>query len=165
MIDAIILNLQRGVKLLNSIDDHIYRDNSVAPYYSSIGGHMRHILDIFDCAFEGMDSRKIDLTKRKRNVLAEEKTAPGLQYFYSIIENLEDLKDRDLNFVVNVKDDLGLGIIETEYTMSSLLIQAHSHAIHHFASLGYVNSQLGIELPDPDFGYNPSTPRNKGTEV
>ena len=165
MIDAIIFNLQRGVKLLHSVDDNVYSDNSVAPYYSSIGGHMRHILDIFDCAFEGMDSRKIDLTKRKRNSLAEQKVDSGLQYFYRIIEKLEFLKDKDLDFMVDVKDDLGLGIVETNYTMASVLIQAHSHAIHHFASLGYVISQLGIELPDSDFGYNPSTPREKETEV
>ena len=49
MIQAIIYNLQRGVKLLNAIDDEQYSDNSIAPYYSSIGIHMRHILDVFDC--------------------------------------------------------------------------------------------------------------------
>jgi len=42
-----------------------------------------------------------------------------------------------------------------------VLIQAHSHAIHHFASIGYIICKLGIELPDTDFGYNPSTPRCK----
>ena len=165
MIDAIIQNLQRGVNLLNAIDDEVYSDRSVAPYYSSIGGHMRHILDIFDCAFEGIDSRKIDLSKRKRNSFAEEKVVFGLQYFYTIIERLEALKGEDLNFMVEVKDDLGMGVIKAPYTMASLLIQAHSHAIHHFASLGYVISQLGVELPDKDFGYNPTTPKNKATEA
>jgi len=165
MIDAIIQNLRRGVKLLNAIDNNVYSDRSVAPYYSSIGGHMRHILDIFDCAFEGIDSGKIDLTKRKRNSLAEEKVDFGLQYFYTIIEKLEALKGEDLSFKVEVKDDLGMGIVNAPYTMASLLIQAHSHAIHHFASLGYVISQLGVELSDKDFGYNPTTPRNKAMEA
>ncbi len=165
MINAIILNLQRGVKLLNALDDKVYSDKSVVPYYSSIGGHIRHILDIFDCAFEGVDTGKIDLTERKRNSLAEKKVEFGLQYFYMVIDKLEALKGKDLNFMVEVKDDLGLGVVDTPYTMASLLIQAHSHAIHHFASLGYVISQLGVELPDKDFGYNPTTPRNKGMEA
>jgi hypothetical protein len=45
--------------------------------------------------------------------------------------------------------------------LSSALIQTHRHAIHHFASIGYIINQLGIELPDNDFGYNPTTPRNQ----
>ena len=41
----------------------------------------------------------------------------------------------------------------------SVLIQTHSHAIYYFASLGYIISQLGIELPDDDFEFNPTTPK------
>ena len=49
MIPAIVINLERGVNLLNSISDEQYSNTTVAPYYSSIGRHMRHILDVFDC--------------------------------------------------------------------------------------------------------------------
>ena len=61
--------------------------------------------------------------------------------------------------IISISDDLGTGIVTANYTLGSALIQAHSHAIHHFASVGYVISQLGIELPDEDFGFNPTTPR------
>ena len=165
MIEAIVLNLQRGVKLLNTLDDAQYSDRSVPPYYSSIGGHMRHILDIFDCIFDGMEAGKINLTKRKRNLLAEENLQYGLKYFDEIILKLKNLKEVDFNRIVEVKDDLGLGVLEAKYTLGAVLIQAHSHAIHHFASLGYVISHLGIELPDADFGYNPTTPRNENLQV
>jgi len=161
MIQAVIYNLQRGVKLLNAIDDEQYSDSSVAPYYSSIGIHMRHILDVFDCIFDGLETKKVDLSARKRNELAERKVAFGLQYFDTVIKQLEDLKSADLDVKVEVRDDLGLGMITANYTLASALIQAHSHAIHHFASIGYVISQLGIQLPDADFGYNPTTPRGK----
>ena len=160
MIQAIIFNLQRGVKLLNSIDDSQYSDSSVAPYYSSIGIHMRHILDVFDCIFDGLETKQVDLSARKRNELAENKVAFGLQYYEEIYEKLESLKSADLDVKVEVKDDLGLGMVTANYTLASALIQAHSHAIHHYASIGYIISQLGINLPDSDFGYNPTTPRN-----
>jgi len=159
MITAIVHNLNRGVKLINSIDDKQYSDISVAPYNSSIGGHMRHILDVFDCIFDGLETGKVDLAARKRNELAEQKTAFGLDYFANTITKLNSLKDIDLNQIVAVNDDLGLGVITQNYTLGSALIQAHSHAIHHFASLGYLIHQLGIDLPDNDFGYNPTTPR------
>jgi len=161
MISAITHNLQRGIKLLNAIDDKQYGDNTIAPYHSSIGIHMRHILDVFDCIFSGLESRKVDLSARKRNELAETKVDFGLMYFEEIIEKLEKLESENLDIVVEVKDDLGLGVVTANYTLASALIQAHSHAIHHFASIGYVISQLGINLPDSDFGYNPTTPRDK----
>ena len=161
MIQAIIYNLQRGVKLINAMDDAQYSDSSIPPYYSSIGIHMRHILDVFDCIFDGLESKKVDLSARKRNELAEKKVQFGLQYFDQVIEKLEYLKSVNLDVRVEVKDDLGLGMITANYTLASALIQAHSHAIHHFASIGYIISQLGIQLPDADFGYNPTTPRDK----
>lgn len=160
MILAITTNLQRGVKLLNVISENQYIDKSVAPYYSSIGIHMRHILDIFDCVFTGLESKKVDLAARKRNELVENKVELGLAYFNEIITKLESLRNENLDVLIEVKDDLGLGVVTVNYTMASALIQAHSHAIHHFASIGYIISQLGIELPDADFGYNPTTPRN-----
>ncbi len=159
MIKAIVYNLNRGVKLLNSIDDNQYSDNSIAPYNSSIGGHIRHILDIFDCIFDGLETGEVNLAARKRNELAEQKTAFGLNYIQQIIEKLNDLKNIDLDQIIAVKDNLGLGEIVQNYTLGSALIQAHSHAIHHFASLGYLIHQLGINLPDNDFGYNPTTPK------
>ncbi len=159
MIDAIENNLNRGVKLLNSINDSEYSDTSVKPYHSSIGIHIRHILDMFDCVFYGLDTKEIDLAARKRNTLPEQKTAMGLVYFDEIISQLNNLKSTDLEQVIKVSDDLGLGVVTTKYTVASILAQAHSHAIHHFASIGYIISQLGIELPDADFGYNPTTPK------
>lgn len=164
MLKAIELNLQRGVKLLQSIDDEQYSNTSVEPYHSSIGGHMRHILDVFDCIFCGLEAKNIDLSARKRNEFAEQKTTFGLNYFQEILDKLDQLSNENLDQLVAVTDDLGLGKVTTNYTLASVLIQAHSHAIHHFASIGYIISKLGIELPDADFGYNPSTPRNKVTE-
>lgn len=159
MIPAIIQNLNRGVNLLNSINDQEYADNSTAPYYSSIGIHMRHILDVFDCILRGIEEKNIDLTSRKRNELAEIKVEFGLNYFDQVMSKLSSLEKEDLDMMVIVKDDLGQGMITANYTLAAALIQAHSHAIHHFASIGYIISQMGINLPDGDFGYNPTTPR------
>ena len=145
--------------MLNSINDQEYANNSTAPYYSSIGIHMRHILDVFNCIFEGIEKGQIDLSARQRNQLAESKVAVGLDYFDHIISLLKEVREEDLNRLVEVKDDLGLGMITANYTIAAALIQAHSHAIHHFASIGYIISQMGINLPDGDFGYNPTTPR------
>ena len=163
MLQAIEKNLTRGIKLLENISDEDYSNTSIAPYYSSIGGHMRHVLDVFDCIFEGLPVCNVNLIKRKRNLIIENKTDEGIQYFKSIISKLESIENRDLNEIIQVTDDLGEGVVTANYTVASVLIQAHSHAIHHFASVGYVISQLGIDLPDEDFGFNPTTPKEAKT--
>jgi len=160
MFPAIIKNLQRGITLLHTISDEEYSNTTVAPYYSSIGGHMRHVLDVFDCIFAGLEKGEVNLTARKRNPLAETQTQYGIAYFEKIIQQLHTISDTDIDKKVRVIDDLGLGIYNANYTLSAALIQAHSHAIHHFASVGYIISQLNIALPDADFGYNPTTPQN-----
>ncbi len=160
MIDAIDMNLKRGVKLLNNISDHVYRDKSVAPYHSSIGTHMRHVLDMFTCVFDGIDDHNIDLSSRRRNSLAEEKVNEGIKYFNEVLVNLSSLKQNNFNQEVFITDDLGLGKVTTKSTLGGILIQAHSHAIHHYASVGYIIHQLGVDLPDTDFGFNPTTQKS-----
>ncbi|MCL7753042.1 DinB family protein [Polaribacter sp. Z022] len=159
MIDAIEKNLQRGINLLNKISDDQFADASVAPYYSSIGCHMRHILDVFSCVFDGLETNSIYLNKRNRNQLVEQKTNLGIDYFESIINKLKQLDASDFEKSYAVTDDLGLGVETANYTLGAILMQAHSHAIHHFASVGYIIYHLGLELPDADFGFNPSTPK------
>jgi len=159
MIEAVIKNLQRGVQLLHSIDDGKYTDRSIPPYFSSIGGHIRHILDIFDCILDGLPTKKINLIHRNRNEIIETQTQEALRYFKKIMDGLMRLEQEDLNQLIEVTDDLGSGEFTQKYTLGSALMQAHSHAIHHFAILGYIIYQLNISLPDEDFGYNPTTPR------
>lgn len=161
MVDAIEKNLERGIKLLNSISDEEYSNCTVPPYYSSIGNNMRHILDVFSCIFKGVDNGIIDFSDRERNELAQQKTQAGIAYFDVILEGLEKIKDYNFDTIVAVTDDLGTGEITANYTLGSALIQAHSHTIHHYASIGFIINQLGIELPDADFGYNPTTPRKE----
>lgn len=158
MIEAIEKNLQKGILLLSTISEEQYKNTNIRPYYSSIGGHIRHIMDVFDCFFDGYSSGNIDLTARKRNTLAEEQIEVGVDYISSTISKLKAIVNDDLNRLVFVTDDLGLGRVTASYTVSAILIQAHSHAIHHYASIGYIIDQLGIELPDEDFGFNPTTP-------
>lgn len=159
MIDAIERNLQRGIHLVEHISDQQYSDNSVGPYYSSIGTHMRHILDVFDAVLEGIETKKIDLTNRKRNLLAEQQTQEGLRYFSQIVSQLQQLRSYDYSTTYEVTDNMGDGRVTVNYTLGAILMQAHSHAIHHFASVGIIIYQLGISLPDDEFGYNPTTPK------
>lgn len=158
----ILDNLQRGETLLSHLEQAQFSDKSVGPYYSSIGGHFRHILDVFACIFIGLDDGLIDLTARERNELVETNTGSALTYLERTVNQLKTLENLSPTTLLAVVDDLGQGQVTVEYTLGSALCQAHSHAIHHFACIGYVLEQLEVNIPDSRFGYNPTTPEMTG---
>ena len=159
MIGTIIKNLDKATYLLDSISQEQYVNTSVAPYNSSIGGHVRHVLDVFVCVFKGLENNEIDLTLRDRNLEVEQEIEKCKEYINLVISNLNEINSAELNKLVSVVDDLGNGKEKAIYTLGAILIQAHSHATHHYASIGYIIHQLGIELPDDAFGFNPTTPK------
>lgn len=161
MIAAIEKNLRKGISLLENISESEYADSSVPPYFSSIGCHIRHILDVFNGVLNGYPDGLIDLTLRERNELIEQKLSLGIQYFQDIISRLHQLSDNDLNSEIHLIDNMGLGNEKVRTTLGAVLMRAQSHAIHHYASLGYVIHQLGIQLPDNEFGFNPTTPKKE----
>ena len=64
-------NLERVENLIRLLDSRSFSNTNTGPYYSSVGGHLRHILDVFACIVRGADSGVVDLTDRRRGTLAE----------------------------------------------------------------------------------------------
>ncbi len=161
MITAIKKNLEKSSLLLKSIDQNLYIDKSIPPYFSSLGSHTRHILDFFQCIFTGYREGVIDLTKRERNLVQEENLFAGIAYLNDVLDMLGALTNEDLQTKVIIKDNLGEGIEKVSCTLAAVLFQANSHVTHHYAIIGFIIYQLGIDLPDTDFGYNPTTPKKE----
>lgn len=159
LIQSTLHTLQNTNVLLAALSNSDLSNNSIAPYYSSIGSHVRHILDFYDCILTHDD--KVDLTARKRQVNVETDCASALNYLKELQKNLKIIDEKTLNRTVLVTDDLGLGKTEIEYTFSALLAQANSHTIHHYAIINYILDGLGISIKDETFGYNPTTPKSE----
>jgi len=159
IIQSTLKTLQKSQILLDNLCNDQLCDSSVSPYYSSIGSHIRHILDFYECLFLlNLDGNKIDLTARSRNKSVESDCVCAQDYLNLIIGKLR-AASFDINDTVMVIDDLGLGKTEILYTYGALLAQANSHTIHHYAIINYIFDSLGIEMNDSEFGYNPTTPK------
>ena len=158
VIDSTINTLRKTNILLDEISNEQLSNCSVPPYYSSIGSHIRHILDFYDCILKMDSSKQVDLTARTRNKRVESDCKIASCYLNIIIEKL-NLFDYDMNETVEVIDDLGMGTTKIIYTIGALFAQANSHTIHHYAIINYIFEKLGIVLNDDDFGYNPTTPK------
>lgn len=163
IIQSTLKTLQKSQVLLDHLSNAQLCDASVSPYYSSIGCHIRHILDFYDCIFSVDENGKVDLTARSRNKAVECDCGCAQDYLSAIVGKLNSATF-DINDTVLVTDDLGLGKTEIPYTYGSLLAQANSHTIHHYAIINYIFDSLGIVINDSEFGYNPTTPKEVSAE-
>lgn len=161
MIKAIEKNFEKGIYLLSIISDAQYSNQSVPPYFSSIGSHFRHTLDMFSCVINGFNIGNIDFTIRERNKLTEQKCEVGILYSNTLLKKIKLFTEQDLKSVILITDDFGFGKHTAKTTLRAALMQAQSHAIHHYATIGFIIYQLGIDLPENDFGYNPTTTNKK----
>ena len=158
VIQSALKTLQKSRYLLINLKDEQLSNTSIPPYNSSIGSHIRHILDFYECIFNIDSEKHIDLTARSRNKDVETCCIQSEAYLNLITDKLKNL-DYDLDEIVKVTDDLGLGKVTMTYTLVAVLSQANSHAIHHYAIINYILNGLNISLADSDFGYNPTTPK------
>lgn len=158
IIQSTLKTLQKSKNILSNLTDEDLCNTSVSPYYSSIGSHIRHILDFYDCVLKKDSNSRIDLTARSRNKDVESHCLDATSYLNTIIEKLQNL-DCEVDDTVTAIDDLGLGKIEIQYTYGALFAQANSHTIHHYAIINYIFDRLGLVIKDEDFGYNPTTPK------
>lgn len=162
IIQSTLKTLQKTQIILDHLTNTQLCDTSVPPYHSSIGSHIRHILDFYDCIFNLNTENSIDLTARSRNKDVESDCDCAQNYLNTIISKLKNFS-LGISDNVIVIDDLGLGKIEITYTYGCLFAQANSHTIHHYATINYIFNTLGFVIKDSDFGYNPTTP--KATKV
>jgi len=158
IIESSLITLQKAKYLLEILSDEELTNASVSPYYSSIGSHIRHIYDFYDCALDINDENTVDLTARKRITSIENCCNTASSYFDSIVDRLSN-SEIELNKPIVVIDDLGSGKMNIDYTFSALIAQANSHTIHHYAIINYILDRLDIKVSDSDFGYNPTTPK------
>lgn len=162
IIQSTIQTLKKSHELLTTLTNEQFGNASVSPYYSSIGSHIRHIYDFYDCALS-VTNGCVDLTARKRIVAIENSCDSAMQAFETIMNDLTQLDTLKGKEIV-VIDDLGMGKMEINYTYDALLAQGNSHTIHHYAIINYILDRLNIKIEDSDFGYNPTTPK-KGTPL
>lgn len=159
LLESCLKTLYKTRNLLTVLEDEQFTDKSVAPYYSSIGSHIRHILDFYNCIVNEKADR-VNLMSRERNLEVESSCTNALKYL-AFLENSLKSMNPDEDRILVVTDDLGCGSISLKYTFGALMAQANSHTIHHYAIINYILEQLGITIEDSRFGFNPTTPKTE----
>lgn len=152
--------LQQGLGLLESCGES-YAQVVAAPFDASIGQHYRHVLEHFHCLLLGANSGEVNYDARKRDARIETEIAFATGATNEVMHQIELWNDDTLAERCNTLSSLAYHSDSPSFISSNLgreLAYCIGHAIHHFAIIRLLSSQVGVEVP-VDFGCAPSTLR------
>jgi uncharacterized damage-inducible protein DinB len=168
LVEANVCRLRQAWELLERISDESYSSSpaEIAPHRA--GGHMRHILEFYECFLSGLEWSHIDYDARRRDPEIETCRRAAISRIEAIIVALrtEPLLSTDAAIWVRMEDAVDTGIAESFLTSSigRELQTLSSHTIHHFALIAMTLRLQGHPVP-ADFGMAPSTLRHLRSQV
>ncbi len=126
---------------------------------NTIGQHIRHIIELFQCLENGYDGGVVNYEKRKRDVMIETNKELAKDLLQQIYTNLNK-PDKALILEATYSDSSSDAIrISTNFYRE--IAYNLEHTIHHMALIRVgVNEVSAIKLPE-DFGVASSTVKYK----
>lgn len=140
-------NIETLVLLRNVISilsDEEYQKPLSALQQSSVGKHVRHILDFYFCFLEATKTQTICYDLRERNIKIEKNVAFSILKIDDIIQFLSSF-DNDFT-IKNLTMKLEGETISIETTTKRELLYCLEHAIHHKAIIKIALHLLKPEL-------------------
>lgn len=152
--------LQQALDLLRKLPEHRYTQNWAALPGQKVSGHVRHVIEFYECFLEGLTECHVDYDARLRDHSLETSRSLAVERLARLIEHLSSDQRLQGDSVVWVRAE---GAAKSElhdgYLVSSVgreLQSLASHAVHHFALIGFLLQVMGETVPS-DFGVAPST--------
>lgn len=141
--------------LLQQITEKSYIHRSESA--SSIGAHMRHLLDRYHCFFAGLGDGSVDYDARKRDQGIQTNLEAARFAVASVARRLQDLQVKG-GETLRVRESVHhlSSKVVIDSTVSRELMGLITHTTHHLAIIGMIARDLGYSL-DRDFGKAPST--------
>lgn len=152
--------LSQGIRLLRAVDDELYVRRNDLVFDSTIGGHVRHVVDHVECCLVGLAQGRFDYEHRRRDPAVECSRVTGMRALGEAAARLSDLDvaGSTAHALVRSGDAAGRWVpTSCERELEFL----HSHTVHHYALIAVLCRLEGVE-PDSAFGVAPSTLRYRG---
>jgi uncharacterized damage-inducible protein DinB len=157
-ISGCIASLNQSIALLEKLDDKTYAETNGLPVRSSIGAHLRHCIEFYECFLCGVKLGGVNYNKRVRETLTETNRDFAITKLRIIISELELLSiEADALLFVCVED--GDAENEADWCRSTVLRELQfllSHTTHHYALMSLMLKLQG-QTVDEEFGVTPST--------
>ena len=139
---------------LDQLNDQQYTMSCVTLSGSSIGQHVRHVVELFQCLVNGYETGAVDYDSRPRNqVIASHRVIA--RECLSVIANTISHPDKPMLLSATFGAEGKPCLISTTYFRE--ILYNIEHTIHHMALIRIgITEASEIELPQ-EFGVAPST--------
>ncbi len=144
-------------QILSIVSQENYCDESKGS--SSMGAHIRHILDRFHCFFAGLGDASIDYDARKRDREIEQNLEAATFALASVARKIEQMRTSVTSIeLISVRESVlpSSPAVEIPSTVERELMGLITHSIHHLAIIALQAKSFGYQI-DSDFGKAPST--------
>jgi len=148
--------LNRLVNLAGQFSNSEYTNPLKVLSGNSIGKHLRHVIEFYECLINGYDEGKVDYDLRERNRSYEENVTAAVEAMGKISEFICGADDKPLT-LYSTYDENSLPIASAT-SFNRELIYNIEHAIHHMAIIKIAVKEAfpAVQLPE-DFGVAYST--------
>ena len=155
-------SLRQALRLLDRLDDCTFRESPAGFAPHRVGGHLRHVLEFYECFLAGLEWSHIDYDARQRDEAVETSRAAAMAKIRYIIYELETNAGLRGDSIVWVRmedcpDNAGGDPFLTSSLGRELQVLA-SHTTHPFALIAVTLQAHGVAV-ERDFGVAPSTLR------
>ena len=143
---------------IRGLSDEEYTELSILLMHHSIGQHVRHIVELFQCLENGYHAGKVDYDSRKRDKEIETNRLTAISLLEFIYGQI-DKPNKDLVLYAKFGSDENEIQISTNYFRE--LAYNLEHTIHHMALIRIGITEVSrVSLP-PEFGVAPSTLKHR----
>ena len=151
-------SLDQMISFIDSLNDAEYQYIPKPLFDSSIGQHLRHILDLL-LALVNSTNEEINYDVRRRGALVETDKQQGLKELNDVRVWVSNISNNEINRGVLVHTETSLNTQQTDSLKSSFgreLCFASSHLVHHLAIMAAIAKMAGKEV-DSKLGLAPAT--------
>ena len=147
--------LDQCLEVVQELPEEAYRREQSTG--SSIGTHMRHIIERISCVLEGLTGGRVDYDQRDRDITLEtspEAATLALRGIQRTLLILEVDSGATLEVAETVHADSP--VVAVPSTLDRELMSLVSHTVHHLAIISLLSTSAGYPLAI-DIGKAPST--------
>lgn len=158
MINGNLESLDQMIYFIESLSDEEYQQAAKPWFDSSIGQHLRHILDLFFALVNSTES-DINYNIRRRGAPVESSREVGLQELQQVRDWVAKISVETMHKETVVHTETALSHQQTDQFKSSFgreLCFASSHLIHHLAIMAAIAKMSG-KFVDERLGLAPAT--------
>lgn len=153
--------IRQGINLIAPLDDLLYSEPVAPCFNTSIGEHLRHVHDFYQCFFRDWTTGCVNYHLRRREFSIEIHLGFAIKALEQLLTHFAempaDAATRPLQVILegtSADASLREGASSVARELDFLL----SHTVHHYALIAIQCNLLNIDV-DSSFGVAPSTLR------